>query len=374
VSGSSIRTYWQHRAIAREHRTAVSLHGHTLHSKEMLAIIPRTIREATFQSWNRKESPGHGRNLDVSRLWWTPPLSPRQAWLVEQEQIETKLGCRALISLTDHDSIEAPLLLRVLREGGETPVSVEWTAPYQSTFFHIGVHNLPPGRSREIMADLEEYTGNPQPRRLAELLETLSGDPRTLIVLNHPLWDEKGIGKRAHAAVAENLIRRHREHIHALELNGFRTQPENSRVEDLAAATGIPVISGGDRHGREPSSNVNLTNASTFEEFVDEIRRDRKSDVLLMPQQRDLPAVRLFRAVSDVLRDDPHHGRGWRRWHDRVFCRCDDGAVRPLSAVWGDGPAPEILSRLVGSIQLLDRALTNSRIKAALRWTYAEDK
>jgi hypothetical protein len=32
------------------------------------------------------------------------------------------------------------------------------------------------------------------------------------------------------------------------------------------------IISGGDRHGCEPSAVLNLTNAKTFSEFIDEIR------------------------------------------------------------------------------------------------------
>ncbi len=43
------------------------------------------------------------------------------------------------------------------------------------------------------------------------------------------------------------------------------------------------LISGGDRHGVEPNANINLTNATSFTEFVHEIRRQKKSNVLFMP-------------------------------------------------------------------------------------------
>ena len=44
------------------------------------------------------------------------------------------------------------------------------------------------------------------------------------------------------------------------------------------------LISGGDRHGVEPNANINLTNAASFTEFVHEIRREKKSNLLFMPQ------------------------------------------------------------------------------------------
>ena len=48
-----------------------------------------------------------------------------------------------MVSLTDHDDIEAPSTLHVLPEMGDVPISLEWSAPYGPSFFHIGVHNLP---------------------------------------------------------------------------------------------------------------------------------------------------------------------------------------------------------------------------------------
>jgi hypothetical protein len=74
--------------------------------------------------------------------------------MVETSQIENQLGCRALVSLTDHDCIEAPLLLRVLDESSAAPISVEWTVPFHDTFFHLGVHNISRRRAHRIMKEL----------------------------------------------------------------------------------------------------------------------------------------------------------------------------------------------------------------------------
>ncbi len=370
---SKIRFLWENRSAAGGFRTAVSLHSHTLHSHEMLAIIPRTLRKITFQNWNRIQD-NKDRDLDVARLWWTPPLSPRQAWLAERTQIEAGLGLDALVSITDHDSIEAPLMLRVLDECQGAPISVEWTAPFRNTFFHVGVHNLEWRRARGIFAEMQAYTANPDDARLGEILTALNEDESVLVILNHPLWDEKGIGHSEHRAVAGELIRTHKEHLHALELNGFRRETENAEVAAMAEAHGLPVVSGGDRHGREPNANLNLTNAGSFAEFVEEVRVDRHSDVLWMPQVRDGLTVRFLRAACDVVRDDPQHGMGWTRWNDRVFYRCDDGECRPLSEIWGNGPAPQILSRMVASVQFIDRFVTRPKIRSASPWAPAEEE
>ena len=48
-----------------------------------------------------------------------------------------------MVSITDHDDINAPMLLRSLESAlGAIPVSVEWTVPFHETSFHIGIHNL----------------------------------------------------------------------------------------------------------------------------------------------------------------------------------------------------------------------------------------
>ncbi len=69
------------------------------------------------------------------------------------------------------------------------------------------------------------------------------------MVLNHPLWDEPGIGPCAHREILADFLIRHLFHIHALELNALRTWKENKQVALMARDHGLPAISGGDRHG-----------------------------------------------------------------------------------------------------------------------------
>ena len=85
----------------------------------------------------------HGVDLNYAASYWTPPLPPRMAFDLERRQIEDHLRLPALVSITDHDDIEAPLLLRSTSGGRNAPISVEWTVPYRNTSFHLGIHNLP---------------------------------------------------------------------------------------------------------------------------------------------------------------------------------------------------------------------------------------
>jgi hypothetical protein len=68
-----------------------------------------------------------------------------------------------MVSITDHDNIKAPMLLRTVPSARQIPVSVEWSAPYGGMqSFHLGVHNLPSARAAEWMATLARFHRQPQ--------------------------------------------------------------------------------------------------------------------------------------------------------------------------------------------------------------------
>jgi hypothetical protein len=324
-------------------RTGVSLHSHTLHSREPLSFIYRYAAQAGPLRWAVERGEGryrrhhNDRSIDLSRAYWTPPLAAHDAWKLEMDQIEKHFGLNGMVSLTDHDSIDGPMTLRVLDSFHDLPVSVEWTVPYRETFFHLGVHNLPPERAREMMAAFAVFTAAPDERLLPELLNRAASDPATLIVFNHPCWDEGEIGKERHCSLAAVFCKRFGDIIHAVELNGLRPWRENREVMTMAEDACKPVISGGDRHGLEPNATLNLTNASTFEEFVDEVR-DGKSEVLFTRHYFEPYAARILQNVQDAMADHKNHGRGWVRWSDRVFYVCDDGESRPVCQLWKNKP------------------------------------
>src|SRR5688572_2947891 len=107
-------------------------------------------------------------------------------------------GMSALVSLTDHDDIDASITLHVLPELQSLPVSLEWTVPFRTSFLHVGVHNLPVQWANVVTERLASYTCDPRKESLTELFSILHGLPSVLTVLNHPLWDEHGIGATQH--------------------------------------------------------------------------------------------------------------------------------------------------------------------------------
>jgi hypothetical protein len=112
----------------------------------------------------------------------------------------------------------------------------------------------------------------------------------------------------------------------------------------------------------EPNANLNLTHAASFPEFVAEIRRERLSSILFMPQYRDTLGLRWFETVKDIVRSNP--GAQRPRWVDRFFYECEDGVTRPIAELWpNEGPA------LLRSVFAMLRLSESQSLRAALRWT-----
>jgi hypothetical protein len=334
---------WKEPGAPKPYRTAVSLHGHTNLSREGLYFIPEFAARygplrAALAFQDRRAQTISAIRLDFWKAYWTPPLPPLAAFRLEREQIEQKLGLSSLISLTDHDSIAAPLLLRVVPEARPIPVSMEWSVPFRDTILHLGMHNLPSAQAESIMARCAAFTAHPAEEDLPDLLARLHDNPDILIVLNHPLWDLAGIGRPRHAHTVGGFLADLGMYIHALELSGLRSWEENQAVLQLAEGWNQLVIAGGDRHGCEPSAALNLTNAESFTEFVHEIRRDRRSQVLFMPQYAEPYKMRMAQSLLDVVRYYPDFPEGSRRWDERTFHPDASGVIRPLAALWEKSP------------------------------------
>jgi hypothetical protein len=153
-------------------------------------------------------------------------------------------------------------------------------------------------------------------------------------VLNHPFFLEEGVKQADHDRALERVLRQSLAWIHAFELNGTRSWTENVATLALGRAHSRPMISGGDRHACEPAACINLTNATTFPNFVAEIRAGH-STVLFLPQYREPMALRILEACCDVLRPYPEYP-GRERWPDRICYRGEDGVGRPMSVMWKD--------------------------------------
>lgn len=302
--------------------------------------------------------------VDWNRIYWTPPLSPRQAYDLEAGQIQT-LGLEPLVSLTDHDDISAPVHLNAIPElAGRVPISVEWTFPFAGTFFHVGIHNLPPVQAHELWTHMEAATQSENQAILLERLQDVAHLDGTLIVLNHPLWDEKGVGGAKHRMALSALLRKAAQWIDALEWNGFRPRAENEQVLALGIEADLPVVAGGDRHGLEPNSCLNVTGSAEFPDFAAEIRRERRSEMLLLPHHFECGTMRVVHHLWEILRDDPSHGLGWRRWDERMFFRDKQGVTRSLRAHWGNRP-PSIVWLFVNLVHLMKHEPARYALRAA---------
>ncbi|HTX76318.1 MAG TPA: hypothetical protein VMD29_08945 [Terracidiphilus sp.] len=370
MPSSTISYMWRDRDAAKGFRTGVSLHSHTNQSQETLDFLANfgnqfPILRPVLARYERRAEQKYGIRIDYAASYWTPPMTPKLAFDLEMRQIE-KLDMAPMVSITDHDNINAPMLLRTVPSARQIPVSVEWSTPYGGMqSFHLGIHNLPSAKAAEWMATLQEFTAQPSDARLTEILAALHREPNVLVVFNHPMWDLYLIGKEKHEFMVNEFLQKNGAYVHALELNGLRNWDENRGVRRLAEKWNMLLISGGDRHGVEPNANVNLTNASTFTEFVHEVRRDRKSNVLFLPQYAEPWKHRILQSTIDAVRHYPEFPPGSRTWDERVYHPDVNGVIRPLSEIWPKGYAPRLFAGVIGLVQLMGRGLVAGGLRMA---------
>jgi len=389
VSQSSVSYLWREPMAAKAFRTGVSLHSHTNQSKETLDFIAELSTDwallQPIMRWAENRSAKcSGIRPDYARSYWTPPLTPRLAFDLERNQIENSLNLPGLVSISDHDDIAAPLLLRSVSSARHIPVSTEWSVPYANpsvvpdckpTAFHLGVHNLPSSTAAEWIARLNAFTAMDVATRpaalLGELLNELHALPDVLLIFNHPLWDLYRIGQARHDVLVNDFLALHGQCIHALELNGLRDWTENRNVQTLARQWNQLVISGGDRHGIEPNANVNLSQATSFTDFVHEVRRERVSHVLFMPQYKEPWKHRILQSTMDAIRDYPHFPEGMQRWDDRVYAPDRHGEVKQLSTLWPDqqgnpgAPPPFYITAVINAVRMMGRAPVSGGLRLA---------
>jgi hypothetical protein len=374
MSQSSISYLWREPEAAKGFKTGVSLHSHTNQSKETLDFISELSKDWSVlqpvMRWAEQRCRRlTGINPDYARSYWTPPLTPSLAFDLERRQIEEKLQIAGLVSLTDHDDIQAPMLLRTVAGSRHIPVSVEWTVPFGASAFHLGIHNLPSATGAAWMERLAAFTAMPvktrEPKLLTEMLAELDELPGVLIVFNHPLWDLYRVGKEKHDVLVNEFLAVNGQFVHALELNGLRDWKENREAATLAGKWNQLVISGGDRHGVEPNANVNLTRAGSFTEFVHEVRRERQSHVLFMPQYAEPWKHRILQSTLAAIRNYPDFPEGSRQWDERVYHPDAEGVMQPLSELWFKGSAPAICLAALSMVRIMGAGPVSSGLRMA---------
>jgi hypothetical protein len=373
MAKSTISYLWRDTQAPRSFRTGVSLHSHTNQSLETLDFLANfgnqfPVMRPLLSRMERRAEALHGIRINYAAAYWTPPMTPKLAFDLERGQIE-KLDLAPMVSITDHDTINAPMLLRTVPSARQIPVSVEWSAPYGEQSFHLGVHNLASARAKRWMATLADYTAHPSDARLTEILAALNAEPNVLVIFNHPMWDLYLIGQEKHEFLVNEFLQKNGAFLHALELNGLRHWEENRATRHLASKWHMLLISGGDRHGVEPNANINLTNATSFTEFVHEVRREKKSDILFMPQYAEPWKHRILQSTIDAVRNYPEFPLGSRNWDERVYHPDRNGIIRPLSEVWPAGKAPRAMRAVIGAVQLMGQGLVSGGLRMA--WSEA---
>jgi hypothetical protein len=275
------------------------------------------------------------------------------------------------------------MLLRTVPSARHIPVSVEWSAPFGDTEFHLGIHNLPSADGQAWMERFAAFTAEAMAARECEedfgarvesmdarliaMVRELDATPGVLVIFNHPVWDLHKVGEAVHRREVVRFIAAMGKSIHALELNGLRHAKENREVVRLARETGHLLISGGDRHGLEPNANVNLTNAKTFREFVDEVRIERRSHVLFMEQYAKPWEGRILQSTLNAVSDFPQFMEGWQRWDERAFHPDVNGNLRPLKELWAKGCAPLPLRMAIEFVRLGRSEVFRNGLSAAIR-------
>ena len=341
-------------------KTGVSLHCHTQYSREMLDFVPHYADKLPIISyfWSKEREryiKREGSPPDFSSGYWSPPLTPQEVYNLEKKQMN-EIGLDAITSITDHDSIDGNVIINEQTDNEKAPISLEWTVPFDYGFFHVGVHNLPKQDAVQLTKTLLDYTFNKEnhsTEKLNEMFTMLGEIPEVLVVLNHPIWDIEMVGKERHAVLLKNFLKEHGRHIHALEINGFRSWSENKAVIEMAEALGYPLVTGGDRHGCQPNTVINLTNSRTFAEFAEEIRVDKRSEIVLMPEYKQPLHSRQLQSFSEILKNYSEFPEGRQKWFDRVYFDIGDGeGVRQLSVHWKRG-GPTWLRWAIGTLRVL---------------------
>jgi hypothetical protein len=97
-----VRYFWNEPDAVHHSTTAVSLHSHTLHSKEGLEFIPRILgkirpADAILRSLDDRHRRRTGREIPYDRLYWRPPLQPRAAYELEARQTRESLQVTPLV-------------------------------------------------------------------------------------------------------------------------------------------------------------------------------------------------------------------------------------------------------------------------------------
>ena len=176
-----------------------------------------------------------------------------------------------------------------------------------------------------------------------------------------------------HSAIRDNFVHgdgitlhfgRHRPRIFRIRIHGHTTRVWSHPVPHLSAGCNQLLISGGDRHGCEPNAALNLTKAASFTEFVHQVRKERISHILFMPQYTESRTLRMLQTLLDAIREYPDYSSGCRQWDERVFHPDHAGVIRPLPVLWEKPPF--YILHFFSVVRLLEKAAVRRALQLTL--------
>jgi hypothetical protein len=266
---------------AREFGYAVSPHNHSHHSIEKMAFLNEVVKLCFMRPFRGLLQSAFGlagiADLNYADIYYRSPLTVEDVFLTESASAAALGFAGVHLGITDHDEVAGSIeLLRAHpEEAHRNPLGEEISIYFDDYLFHIGVTGMPTKGIEQLHSSLQLAA---RERRLDDLFEMLRASG-SLVVFNHPLvpW-----GKEPGRKIpAEALLHRYGWAIHALEYNGMRSREENDRVLQLARQVGKPVLGGGDSHLLLASSVLSLTQATSFQEFAEEVKEGRAVSLVL---------------------------------------------------------------------------------------------
>jgi hypothetical protein len=172
-----------------------------MHSQECLSFLPRYLHQVPGISQVVSYYERAPRGLDFARAWWTPPLTPSSAMLLEREQI-ARLGLSPMVSLTI-TTISKQAYPWVSR-----PISqihqFQWNGPSRT---RVPCTIFPTTRRAP---GWPLWRSTPQCLAKVHCLPSwsqLARVPNVLIAPNHPFWLEEGVAEEDHPLALERLLR-----------------------------------------------------------------------------------------------------------------------------------------------------------------------
>ena len=113
MARSRVSFLWKDVHAAEGYQTGVSLRRHTSRSKETLDFIAKLAGESPLLGgllrWEKERAKQkQGFEIDYKESYWTPPLTPRLAFDLERDQIESLLGLDARLDQRSRQHSGAP--------------------------------------------------------------------------------------------------------------------------------------------------------------------------------------------------------------------------------------------------------------------------